>query len=473
MSCLAIAACGNRISHQQLLADARAESGTGAVSPASGPGAVVGVTGTGTPSQATGGANAPPGSAIAATPSGSSATGASQAGSAANAGQLTTSGQPSGPAAPATATCTTPGSTITIGSVGEQSGLVGASVYAGVQAVQAWVTATNAVGGLDCHPVRYVVLDDGGDPSRNQTLTQQLVEQDHAIALVYVDAPFAGQASVNYLTAKHIPVIGSETGEDWFYSHPYYFPQVSSGAQVLEAAIAAAAEVGIPEGKTKLATFSCVEASICSQLYALGPTWAPKFGLKLVYRGQGSIAEPDYTAGCQAAQQAGAQILYIGLDASSLIRMMRSCVSINYRPMFLTASSSAGTAVLAQDGSDGMVVGMTALPFMVTSNAGVVEFQNTLARYAPGVPPSVPAITGWIAAKLFELAVEDGHAEPSSQEVLNGLWAIHGNTLGGLTGPLDFAEGQNPPRTLCYWVMEVEHQQFVSPNGSAGKCIAP
>jgi branched-chain amino acid transport system substrate-binding protein len=183
--------------------------------------------------------------------------------------------------------------------------------------------------------------------------------------------------------------------------------------------------------------------------------------------------QPDYTAGCQAAQQAGAQILYIGLDASSLLRMIRSCVSINYRPTFLTASSSAGAAVLTEDGSDGMVVGMTALPFMVTSNPAVVEFQNTLARYAPGVPPSVPAITGWIAAKLFELAVDSGRGDPSSQEVLNGLWSLRGDTLGGLTGPLSFTKGQNAPRTLCYWVMRVNHQQFVSPNGSTGTCIAP
>jgi hypothetical protein len=60
-----------------------------------------------------------------------------------------------------------------------------------VRAVAAWAAAVNATGGLNCHPVKYIIEDDGGDPSRNQALTQQLVEQDHVIALVHVDAPLA------------------------------------------------------------------------------------------------------------------------------------------------------------------------------------------------------------------------------------------------------------------------------------------
>jgi branched-chain amino acid transport system substrate-binding protein len=216
-----------------------------------------------------------------------------------------------------------------------------------------------------------------------------------------------------------------------------------------------------------------VEASICSDLYSLGSSWAPKFGLSLVYRGQASIVQPDYTSSCQAAASAGAQILYLGLDASSVLRALQSCLSINYRPIFLTASSSASPVLPQQAHSDGTVVGMVALPNVVAGNAAVTEFQATLKRFAPSVQPSVPAITGWVAAKLFELAIQNVAEPPTNSGVLNGLWAIKGNDLGGLTGPLTFAKGQNAPRTLCYWVMEVSQGAFISPDGGTRKCIAP
>ena len=58
-----------------------------------------------------------------------------------------------------------------IGSVGEYSGLLGPILAPGVKSVQAWVAATNAKGGLNCHPVKLVVYDTGGDPARNQAFS--------------------------------------------------------------------------------------------------------------------------------------------------------------------------------------------------------------------------------------------------------------------------------------------------------------
>src|SRR5207249_97425 len=81
-----------------------------------------------------------------------------------------------------TSSCSGPKSTITIGTVGTQSGVVGTYFASGVQGVQTWVSAINAAGGLNCHPVKFLVADDGGDPSRNQALVQQFVERDRVLA---------------------------------------------------------------------------------------------------------------------------------------------------------------------------------------------------------------------------------------------------------------------------------------------------
>jgi branched-chain amino acid transport system substrate-binding protein len=59
---------------------------------------------------------------------------------------------PGGPAAVAS-----DGSPIKLGSIGTFSGVLGAAMYPGLQAAQAWTAYINAKGGLGAHPVQLVV----------------------------------------------------------------------------------------------------------------------------------------------------------------------------------------------------------------------------------------------------------------------------------------------------------------------------
>jgi branched-chain amino acid transport system substrate-binding protein len=359
---------------------------------------------------------------------------------------------------------------IVIGTVGTQSGLVGSSVVEGVRAVQAWAAYANARGGVNCHPVKYVIYDDGGDPSRNQASAQRLVEQDHAIALVQADAPLSGQASVNYLTAKRVPVIGSETASPWFYSSPMYFPQASSGDNLTDLLIATLNKIGRSQGKTKLATLSCVETTTCSRFYSAAPSLAAKYGLALAYRGQASLAQPDFTSICQGAQSAGAQMIGIELDAASVQRVARSCATVNFHPQFGTVVNAA--PIPPSDASlEGVAIGENVLPWMITSNPGIAQFHDALRQNAPGVQANPISVGGWVSAKLFEFAVQHVSETPSSQDVLNGLWSMKSNDLGGLTMPLTFVKDQNAPQTpTCYWLLQAKGGQYVSPDGGQRTC---
>jgi branched-chain amino acid transport system substrate-binding protein len=250
-----------------------------------------------------------------------------------------------------------------------------------------------------------------------------------------------------------------------------YFPQASSGDETLAAMLGAAGAVGRSEGRTRAATLSCIEASICSRLSDVAPALAPKFGLGIVYQGKVSIAQPDYTASCQAAQAAGAQILVIAADANSLQRVARSCSSVSYRPLYVTGGSVALPSLTADAQLDGLVVGMNVMPPMVTSNNAVVEFQNALKQFAPGLQVSAGAITGWVSAKLFEFAAQALPQPPTSQSILDGLWSIKDNDLGGLTQPLTFTRGQAAPRILCYWLMQIKGGQYMTPDGGKRVCV--
>jgi branched-chain amino acid transport system substrate-binding protein len=361
---------------------------------------------------------------------------------------------------------------VAIGTVGIQSGIIGAYVLGGVKGAQTWVSSINAAGGLNCHPLRYVVQDDGGDPSRNQALVQQLVENDHVLAFVYMDDVLSGTGSVSYIEQHQIPVIGTDTDDPWDYTSPMWFPQATSGDDgAFGAGWAGLATAAVAQGKTKLATVSCIEASICSGVYTLAPAYAAKFGLSLVYRGQVSIAQPDYTSSCQAAKNAGAQAFFMALDGNSDERLARSCGSVNFQPL----SGGTGTAVPLSAASDpnleGFIVGDVAIPWMVTSNPANQQFLAAMKQYAPSVQVNPDTTLGWVAGKILELAAQHLSEPPTSESILRGLWSIKNNDFGGMTGPLTFHQNQNNPQPFCYWTTQIHNRQWTVLNGGQRTCL--
>ncbi|MDQ1502347.1 MAG: branched-chain amino acid transport system substrate-binding protein, partial [Actinomycetota bacterium] len=210
----------------------------------------------------------------------------------------------------------------------------------------------------------------------------------------------------------------------------------------------------------------------CSDAHDAAPKQAAKYGLTLVYRGRASIAQPDYTSNCQAARSAGAELLDIGLDGNSVERVARSCNSVGYHPIYAVGTLSLTPQMSSNPLLDGMGNGSTVAPWMVTSNPAVAEFRSTLQRYAPSAYVGASAGVGWVAAKLFELAAKGLTASsPTSENLLDGLWSIKGNDLGGLTLPLTFTKGQNAPFVVCYWAVQLKRGEYTSPN--QGQRICP
>ena len=496
--------CGSRRSHESLVAEAQRAFGqqasaVGAATESAGGTPVggevatpvgTGVTGaadagttavTGNPAPAPaagsgGSSSAATGTGAAGTASGSATKSTTavkgSGGAAAPSGTGSASGSGAGAATPSTPTCTGNEPAIKIASVGEQSGVIGAFIRTGPQAVQAWVASVNAKGGLNCHKLSYTVADDGGDPARNQSLTQRLVEQDGVVAFVHNNAPIAGQASIEYLKAKNIPVLGSETGSPWFYESPMHFPQSSSGDFALLAAIAGGATLGKPKGFTRLATFACVEVPICSRLTQIAPDGAKQFGLELVYQFSGSLAQPDYTSACLQARDKKANLIVAAFDPNSFSRLARSCEAVSYKPFYATGGPVANNDILKDPRLDGMGVGLAVIPQSVTGNAQAEAFKTTMAQFAPGVPIDSAGFTGWVSAQMFARSLRDApRTEPVTPgQVLEGLWGLNGDDLGGITQPLRFTKGQNAPRVFCYFVGQVSGGKLAAPDNGVRRC---
>ena len=363
------------------------------------------------------------------------------------------------------------GAPIRLGSVGTTSGPIGGALAPGVRAAQAWAAWINANGGIDGHPVELVVADDGGDPARHRSLVQQFVEDKGVVAFLHTTAALSGQSAVTYLEGKKVPVVGSEGGSPWFLTSPMYFPQMPSDTRLASSFGNLMAALGKPKGFTKVAIVSCAEAQGCaSATTAEGFTQA---GLEIVYRSRASLAQPDYTAPCLAAKNEGAQMMFVALDGQANQRLADNCAAVDFRPLLVHSAQSTTPSELNRPSMEGAYVGQSTAPWFQTTIPAVAEFDRVLKAFAPSVVPDGSSIQGWVSARLLEAALRKAPDPTTSAGILQGLYAIGGDDLGGLTYPVSFRAGASNNAGVmpaCYWLVRVERGRFVSPDGGQRHC---
>ncbi|MGH9036198.1 MAG: ABC transporter substrate-binding protein, partial [Acidimicrobiia bacterium] len=373
--------------------------------------------------------------------------------------------EPAGVASPAPA-----GPPIVIASVGQLSGIVGQAIGAGTKAVAAWVAEVNQAGGVNGQPVQYLVADDGADPGRHQALVREMVEQRHVVAFVYQLAPLSGSSSVKYLEQKRVPVVGSEAASPWFDTSPMFFEQSTQGSLAAVPMLGAAAFYG--SGKTKVGLVVCAEGvAICEDAKRTLPEWDTKFGLEVVQVQTASMAQPDYTAECLSLRNAGAELMAFIGDANSLIRLARSCGNAGFRPQFFFAQQQSQNQFLSEPLLEGAAGDALTAPWFLSSSPAVAEFQAALRRYAPGTAPDGQTSFGWAAAKLFERAAASVSGPITSDALLDALWSLRGETLGGFTMPLSFQPDRPNPQKVCFNPIRIEKGRFTSADNGAFRCV--
>ena len=374
--------------------------------------------------------------------------------------------RPGSAPAPAASTTRSP---LIVASVGTYSGPVGNSQRPMLQGAQAWVADINSRGGLNGHQVKLLVFDDGFDPSRHRAQVQEAVELRKALAFLQNGEPGTGEPSVAYVTEKRIPVIGQSGGERWNYTSPMYFPQTSSANFQLEAFPSAMSRMLVPRGKTKIGTVVCVEAQICTDSEKVWAESANRVGMEYVYRTKASITQPDYTAECLAARNAGAQALFMMMDTNTIGRVAASCARQSYRPT-IAASGQLLAAFMEEDPNlDGMVASFAVVPWFAAGTPATDALRNGLARFAKDVP-LYQAVWGWVSGKLLEKAGANLPEPPTTEAILNGLWSIKDDTLGGLTMPLTFVRDEKPKGLACGYDVVLQRGRWVSPDNLTLHC---
>ncbi len=379
------------------------------------------------------------------------------------------SGTSSGSTASGAAADKATGSPYKLGVICSCSGSNAASITTMTNIISAWSSAVNAAGGIANHPIQLFTADDSQNPGTALSAVTKMVQQDHVIAIVdlsNVDSSFG-----TYVASEHVPVVGGNLDSDLFASNPDFFT-AGGTSDAIPAGIVAAAKTAKVD---KLGVLYCSGVPICAELPPVLKQIGGPAGVSVSYSGAIPNAAPNYTAPCLAAQQSGANGLFVASGPPQTLAVAQSCIAQGYKPVYIAAESSLANSLLSNPAIDGAVGEITNLPASDTSNPQIKAMDQALNTFKPGLLDSAEFSAGssmvWAAGMLFEAAAQAGHLgdSPTPAGVLAGLYALKGETLGGLTAPLTFTKDK-PTSLKCWFYYQVKDGKFTNPFGVIPTC---
>lgn len=358
------------------------------------------------------------------------------------------------------------GAPIIIGNVAGYSGLVASSYQAAKLTVQAWEKSVNASGGIEGHPVKVIVEDDAGDPTTALTEVKQLITQDHVVAIIG-DFSTSDDSWGTYAASKGVPVVGGESLDPPFWSNSDFFPDGTNVIALQDGVLNTAKEYG-----TKYAVLYCAESPVCAGAVPAYNALAASTGVKVVYSAAVSATAPNYTAACLAVKDSGAQSWGIA-DSGVVIQRVAAACAQQGVTIPLIELDTFNASLAGQPGSKGYRVVNSNFPWTDSSVAATKAYQAAMKKYAPALSQSVMDENSpemWAAGVLFETAVKaSGSSKVTTASLLKGLYALHGNTLGGLAPPLTYQKGK-PAQIDCYFTMGISGGKPVAPIGLKTNC---
>jgi branched-chain amino acid transport system substrate-binding protein len=213
-----------------------------------------------------------------------------------------------------------------------------------------------------------------------------------------------------------------------------------------------------------------VEAQACADASRVFQEHAEAFGFELAWQGKASVAQPDYTAECLSARNAGANVLWVLLDGNAVSRLAASCARQGYGPLFAIGSSIVTDRFVDDPSFDSLIASSPVFPYFQSDTPATREFQTAARTLGGGITPSVGVSTGWTSGKLLERAALGLPEPPSSEALLAGLWSIQHDTLGGITQPLTFTKGEPPAEASCWFDLTMKDGAWKSPDAFKLHC---
>jgi branched-chain amino acid transport system substrate-binding protein len=353
-------------------------------------------------------------------------------------------------------------SEIKVGVLLPSSGPSATSFAAGRNGMEARVAKANAEGETGKRKITLEFADDAGDPARNITAAQDLVENQGVFGLIE-NSPYA-YASAKYLNQNKIPVVGWHLGLKEFGTYTNMFGWRNSTAPDPSTTFTTRnVDVLTKLGVKKLALVStniANSAAFINQIaLAIKKTHSK---IKVVYKTTDVPQEQrDFTAEAQKIKDSGADGMYTGMDTLQNTGISSALSQAGVKMKAIIFPGGYDTRVLSLPGIEGVYFGIETVPFEENPPA-FTEYKKWMQQQDPGqfFAGQVPYY-GWLAADAFIEGIKAAGVKcPTREAFINNLRLEKNYTANGAFLPVSFSEIFGRP-FYCVYYVHVENAAFV------------
>jgi branched-chain amino acid transport system substrate-binding protein len=340
-------------------------------------------------------------------------------------------------------------STIQIGVIADVAGVHSSSFQGIVTVAPAWEKWVNTeMGGIGGHPVQVTVVDDKEDPATGLAAAKDLVEGKHVVAIVG-EGSVTTPAWADYMLQKQVPVIGGSADFAPAWTNPMFFPLGVNGVT----ANFTVGDLAKKVGAKKAGLVYCAEVAQCKALTGLIKPGLTRNNIQFVGGFAISATAPSYTSQCLQLHSAGADLVEVATSSPSFGRIVQDCKRQGYTPKWLTTPGAEQVGFASKLPGD--VVGYSPnFPYWADFPAAA-QYRDVMGKYAKsGAWQAEDGTQAWTSFELLRQKVlPHPSANPTSKDVLAGLYALHDENLGGLmANKVTFTPGKPiSPGWPCAW----------------------
>jgi len=360
---------------------------------------------------------------------------------------------------------------IKVGAILPQSGPSAPSFSDSEKGMRARVDLANSSGELGNRKITLTVADDAGDPARNVTAAQKLVEQDNVFGIV--ENSLSADASAKYLNQKGIPVTGWHLGLASFGTYPNMFGWRNSFPPDAGKNTFTSLNVDFlnTKGVHKIALVAANTANSSSFVDQIDKSIkAVGKGMKVVYKTTSvTVDQRDFTAEAQKIKDSGADAVVTGMDFLQDTALSAAITQDNYKVKVTLFPAAEDTRILHLPGIESAYFGTEVIPFELNPPAYQTYKAQMQKEGSQPIDSEVPYI-GWLTADTFVEGLKAaGVSCPTRKAFIANLRLEKGWTAHGAFNPVDFTKAFGKP-LYCVYFVQVVNAAFVPQFGGKPFC---
>ncbi|KPM53639.1 ABC transporter substrate-binding protein [Frankia sp. CcI49] len=368
------------------------------------------------------------------------------------------------------------GSEVRVGVVYTDSGVLSAAFSPSRAGFEARLAVENEKGGVNGRQIVAQWRDDEGSPARNLAVSQDLVENYDAFAILESSASTSGAAK--YLADENIPIIGISAEEVWTaYRNMFAFGYLTTKGSSVDTFGRFVKEHGgtraLVIGPTTRLTGTDLNSQLVVSLRTTG----------VQVDEENPVVEflPGVTSAARLAQRMVAEnidTLVTGGSAADIVEVISAARQAGVQLKVVLAATAPDAALLEQHGQS--LAGLTFFepftPFELDSPA-LDSYHEAMALHAPETtdPNQTTALAAYINADMFIRGLQEAGPCPTRKSFIDGLRGVHDYTAGGLVPTTDFEADFGQLRE-CYAFVRVAASgrsfEVVDPNYCGSRLAA-